>query len=359
MQYIRVMSRYEVPQRLDQIGEEGQNIIRKARVLVVGCGGLGVPVIQYLAGAGVGTLGLVDPDVVELSNLHRQIIYTEADIGKKKAECASAFVGRLNSEVKVDCLPIKLQEKNAQAIISNYHVVVEASDNLATKYLVNDIAVLTKKALVIGGIEGNEGMVGVLNVNGGPNYRDLFPDGENRPQDLNCATVGMSGPLAGVLGSIMAGEVLNQIIGIKGLTGKVLWYDMNLGFVRTIAVSKNEMAEPIEKKFQENMEHVNEMTVQELKKLMDEGTEFKLIDVREPDEVAIVTLGAQLIPVAKVLEHVDDFVSDKTIVHCRSGARSASAILALQRVHGIENLYNLKGGILAWAKEIDPSMPTY
>lgn len=361
---------------IPEFGEAGQQKLKKAKVLVVGAGGLGSPVLLYLAAAGVGTLGIVDFDRVEESNLQRQVLFTTADVGKPKAEVARERLKAMNPHCQVTAYTLRLIPENVLELVKDYDVIADATDNFLTRYLVNDACVLSEKPLVYGSIYRFEGQVSVFNAldkagNRGPNYRDLFPVAGAGP---NCAESGVIGILPGIIGTLQANEVIKLVTGIgEVLTGKLLLYDALVNESRTIRFKKNpttikitrllsgpEAACILTEQTNNGDKIMKEVTVQELKELIDSKADFQLIDVREPYEYQIANLQGELIPLGQVEAQADKFARDKqVVVHCRSGARSGNAIRLLEEKFGFNNLYNLRGGILAWSDEIDASVPKY
>jgi adenylyltransferase/sulfurtransferase len=374
------LARYSRHIIIPEFGMEAQLKLKASRVLVIGCGGLGSPLLYYLAAAGVGSIGIVDFDIVDESNLQRQILFSTEDVGKSKAEVARRKLALLNPYIQLVAHPIQLSAANAMTLLGDYDVIADGTDNFATRYLVNDACVLLGKPNVYASIFQFEGQVSVFNClheNGerGPNYRDLFA--EPPPPGLvpSCAAGGVLGVLPGIIGSLQALEVIKVITGTgKPLSGRLFTFDALTFETRTFEV-KRDRANPL------NGEHptqhalvnydvfcngvpaindIREISVHELAAWRLQGEDFQLIDVREPHEFSIVNLGAQLIPVQNILEHADKIDrSKKVVLHCKSGGRSAKAVSALQNQLGFTNLYNLKGGILAYANEIDPSMPKY
>jgi molybdopterin/thiamine biosynthesis adenylyltransferase/rhodanese-related sulfurtransferase len=369
---------------LEEFGINGQQSLKRARVLVVGAGGLGSPSLLYLAAAGVGTLGIADFDTVDLSNLQRQVLFTTDDIGRNKAIAAAERLQRLNPTITLHTHTTRITAANALELIAAYDVVLDGTDNFPTRYLLNDACVLLDKPLVYGSILRFEGQVAVFNwqyADGhySANYRDLFPVPPDPASVPNCEQAGVLGVLPGMIGSMQANEVIKIISGVgepladrllllesttmrqqvirikpQGTRGSIkhlLDYDEFCG----ISADKSKSLDV------NNQEHtMKEVTVQELKEMIDSGADFQLIDVREPHEFDICNLQGELIPQADVPHSVDRISKDKKVViHCRSGARSGNMVQWLEKNHGFTNLYNLKGGILAWAREIDPEMPTY
>lgn len=375
------MQRYARHIVLPEIGLTGQRALSESKVLVIGAGGLGAPLIAYLAASGIGTLGIVDFDQVELSNLQRQILYKTTDVGRKKAGRAAHWVQAFNPELKIDVHDLRLDHTNALEIIQEYDVIADGSDNFATRYLVNDACVLAEKPLVYGSIFRFEGQVSVFNLPSddgerGPNYRDLFPNPPSPDMVPNCAEGGVLGVLPGIVGSIQASEVIKIICRIgETLSGKLLLIDVLRQDYRTLKILKNK-ANPFNLNppgitqlsdyavyCQTNLnteQMVKSINVHQLKAMQDNGEEFQLLDVREPWEYELTNLNGLLIPKGEIEHHLDQIARDKkVVVQCRSGVRSADVIILLQKKYGLQNLYNLEGGILAWAKEIDQSKPQY
>lgn len=368
------MARYARHIAIPEFNVEGQKKLKAAKVLVIGSGGLGSPVLLYLAAAGVGHLGIVDFDVVDDSNLQRQVLFTVDDVGKSKAEIAKKRLHALNPHIKITVHNTRLTKENALDLINQYDIVADGTDNFPTRYLVNDACVLSGKTNVYASIFRFEGQVSVfnyLNEDGtrGPNYRDMFP--EPPPPGLvpNCAEGGVLGVLPGIIGSLQACEVIKVITGIgEPLAGRIFLFDAASFTTRTLKVNKNPKTKITELINYEqfcgilptNVSEVKEITVKELYHLQVQSTDFQLIDVREPYEYEIANLEGELIPLGAIAESAERISRDKkVIIHCRSGKRSADAIRELESLHGFDNLYNLKGGILAWSKEIDSEIPTY
>jgi adenylyltransferase/sulfurtransferase len=376
------VKRYSRHLVLQEFGLENQLKLKSAKVLVVGAGGLGSPALLYLTAAGIGTLGIADFDSLEVSNLQRQVIFTMDDLGKNKARAAAVRLRGLNPEVRFNVHTERLTASNVLEVVADYDMVVDGTDNFPTRYLLNDACVLTGKPLVYGSILRFEGQVAVFNVQTAAgmysaNYRDLFPLPPDAATVPNCEQAGVLGVLPGLIGSMQANEVIKVITGLgEPLTGKLLLLD-SLTMEQTIIQVKNNDARAAisvlidydefcgisagkNKSLTANQDCMKEVTVQDLKEMMDAGADFQLIDVREPHEFDICNLEGELIPQGEIPGNVDRISKDKkVVVHCRSGARSGNMVQWLEQNHGFTNLYNLKGGILAWAKEIDPSMPTY
>lgn len=370
---------------IPEFGMEGQKKLKAAKVLAVGTGGLGAPMLQYLAAAGVGTIGIVDFDKVEASNLHRQVLFGVSDIGRSKVEVTKERLLEINPHITVHTYETQLTSENALDILKGYDIVADGTDNFPTRYLINDASVMLDIPNVHGSIFQFEGQISVFNYvdeegNRGPNYRDLFP--EPPPPGLvpSCAEAGVLGVLPGIIGCLQASEVIKLITGIgDSLAGKLFLFDALSFKNRTVKVTKNaenpltgenptitELIDyqafcGIPNQAQEETEQdVPEVTVQEYKEWLTRGEDVQLIDVREPHEYEIAEIGGELMPLNTVLNNADEISRDKkVVVHCRSGKRSAKAIRQLRDKYGFKNLYNLKGGILAWSEEIDESVPQY
>ena len=361
---------------------EGQQKLKAAKVLVVGAGGLGAPLLSYLVAAGVGTIGVVDFDTVDESNLQRQVLFTVDDIGRHKVEAAAERLRRQNPHVTIRTYPTALTSANALDIIRDYDLVADGTDNFPTRYLVNDACVLLDKVNVYASIFRFEGQVAVFNhvdARGerGPNYRDLFP--EPPPPGLvpSCAEGGVLGVLPGILGSLQASEVIKVVSGVgEPLSGRLFLFDALTFESRTLKVHRDPK-NPLNGEHPTQTELINyeqfcgtstsedksslmrEITVQELQRRIREQEAFQLIDVRDPYEYELVNIDGTLMPLGQIDHYVDQVATDRpVIVYCRSGARSAKAIYLLEQ-HGFKNLYNLKGGILAWIDEVDSSLPRY
>jgi len=369
------LARYSRHIIIPEIGLEGQEKLKKANVLCVGSGGLGSPMLLYLAAAGVGHIGIVDFDVVDDSNLQRQVLFTVDDIGKSKAQTAKQRLLALNPHIKITVHDTMFTKENALDIIKDYDIVADGTDNFPTRYLVNDACVLSGKVNVYASIYRFEGQVSVFNYqyedgSRGPNYRDLFPAPPPPGMVPSCAEGGVFGVLPGIVGSLQASEVIKVITGVGDpLAGRLFLFDAASFTTRVLKIAKNSTTEITELINYEQFcgifpdkkdESLKEIDVQELKALIDSNADFQLIDVREPYEYKIAHLNGELIPLGDIEQAIDKISKDKkVIIHCRSGKRSADAIKALQKNQPFDNLYNLKGGILAWAEEIDITMPVY
>lgn len=367
---------------LPEVGMEGQKRLKAASVLCIGTGGLGAPLLMYLAAAGIGRIGIVDFDVVDSSNLHRQVIHGSSWVGKPKIESAKSRILEINPNCQIDLYETRLTSENALDIVKNYDVVADGTDNFPTRYLVNDACVLLNKPNVYGSIFRFEGQATVFNYEGGPNYRDLYP--EPPPPGLvpSCAEGGVLGVLCGIIGTIQATEVVKIVLG-KGttLSGRLLLYDaLNMKF-RELKLRPNPVRPVIEKLIDyeqfcgipqakaseaQTQQQIPEITVQELKYIIDSGAqEYVIIDVRNPNEWEIGRIpNTTLIPLPDIengngVEKVRSLLNGghKLIAHCKMGGRSAKALGILKQA-GIEGI-NVKGGINAWSQEIDSSVPKY
>ena len=371
--------RYSRHLLMPEVGVEGQRRLKAARVLCIGAGGLGAPASLYLAAAGVGRLGLVDFDVVDFSNLQRQIIYGTPDVGRPKLEAARERLTALNPEVEVVVHEATLSSKNALDLFEGYDVIVDGTDNFPTRYLVNDACVLLGKPNAYGSIFRFEGQASVFAVKGGPCYRCLYP--EPPPPGLvpSCAEGGVLGVLPGVIGTIQATEAIKLILGIgEPLVGRFLIYDALRMRFRELKLRRDpdcpvcgdrptvralidyEQFCGLRPAAGASGAAVPEITVEELKGRLDRGEDVFVLDVREPNEYRICRIaGSTLIPLGELPRRVDELDRHRDIVvHCKSGMRSAKAV-ALLRERGFERVWNLKGGILAWIDRVDPSQPRF
>jgi molybdopterin/thiamine biosynthesis adenylyltransferase/rhodanese-related sulfurtransferase len=364
---------------MPEVGMDGQLKLKAAKVLCIGTGGLGAPLGQYLAAAGVGRIGLVDFDKVDLTNLQRQILFSTNDVNRPKIQAAAERLCGLNPDIQIDTFETMLTSANALDILKDYDIVVDGTDNFATRYLVNDACVLLGKPNVYGSIFRFEGQASVFGYSNGPCYRCLYP--EPPPPGLvpSCAEGGVLGVLPGIVGSIQAAETLKLIIG-KGepLVGRLLLFDALSMKFRELKLRKNPDcpvcgARPKVTKLIDYSEFcgvrgeetsapastVPEITPRELKARLDRGDNLFILDVREPHEYQICNIGGYLIPLGDLSKRVNELDSSREIVaHCRSGKRSAEASEFL-RQSGFRKVLNLKGGILAWSDEVDPSVPKY
>lgn len=373
------LERYSRHIIIPEFNIEGQRKLKAAKVLVVGSGGLGSPLLLYLAAAGVGHIGIVDYDRVDDSNLQRQVLFGTESIGKLKAEAAKERIQALNPHIEVTVYNEFLSSDNALDIIKDYDLVADGTDNFPTRYLVNDACVILGKTNVYASIYRFDGQVSVFNYkdeagNFGPHYRDLFPSPPPPGLVPSCAEGGVLGVLPGIIGSLQALEVIKVITGVgEPLVGRLYLFDALTFSHRTLKIWKNpntpEITELIdyeqfcgvlEAKEEQPAAAVPAISVQELKQWQEAKTPFVLIDVREPYEQEIVDIGGILIPKGDIEQHLDQIPkTGNVVVHCRSGKRSADVIELLQAQYGYTNLLNLEGGILAYANEVDQELATY
>ncbi len=367
-------NRYQKHLLLPQIGEEGQLKLKNAKVLVVGAGGLGCPVLLYLVAAGVGKIGIMDADVVDLTNLQRQVLYKMEDIGSPKATTAAHHLIKLNDTIDYEAIKHNLRTENAEIFIKNYDIIVDCTDNFTARYLINDYCVKLNKPFVYGAIHQFEGQVSVFNFQDtqgslGPTYRCIFPEQPSELEIPNCATIGVLGILPGMLGMYQANEVVKMITGIGTvLSGRLLIIDLLENTSQKIKIKRRKDAEKIifpegEKiaKTTENQDIKPVITVDELYEKIKNQEDVFLLDVRNLNEYEICNIaGAVLIPMSNIPSNIKHIPKDKTvIVYCHHGFRSASVIEYLSQNHSFTNLQNLTGGINAWANEIDETMTVY
>ena len=373
------ISRYSRHLIMPEVALDGQKQLKQAKVLTVGTGGLGSPLALYLAAAGIGTIGIVDFDVVDKSNLQRQILHGTSDVGRPKVESARDRIQDINPNVNVVVHEEALTSENALDILKDYDVIVDGTDNFPTRYLVNDACVLLGKPNVYGSIFRFEGQASVFYAEEGPCYRCLYP--EPPPPGLvpSCAEGGVLGILPGAIGVVQATETVKLILGIgEPLVGRLMLYDaLEMNF-REMKLRKNpdcpvcgenpSVTELIDyqefcgipQAAQEEEDKVPEMSVSDLKQKMDNGEDVFVLDVREPHEYEVANLGAKLIPLGELPERLVEVDNNggEIAVYCRSGVRSADAVRLMQNA-GYGDVYNVAGGILAWSDEIDPSIPKY
>ena len=373
------IARYSRHLIMPEVGMSGQRKLKAASVLMIGTGGLGAPTGMYLAAAGVGRLGIVDFDVVDASNLQRQIIHGTKDVGRSKIASARDRIEDINPHVEIETHETKLTSENALKLFANYDVIVDGTDNFPTRYLVNDACVLTRKPNVYGSIFRFEGQASVFWAEKGPCYRCLYP--EPPPPGLvpSCAEGGVLGVLPGIIGAIQANETIKIILGAPGImVNRLLLFDAWQLRFRELKLRKNRDC-PIcgdhptiqalidYEQFcgitpqAETKTTMEEITATELKQRLDQGDDLQIIDVREPHEFEIGRIpNSTLIPLGQILNRQDEIDPNReTVVHCKMGGRSARAIEALQRSGFTGRLMNLRGGILAWSSEVDPSVPKY
>lgn len=362
------VKRYEKHLLLPEIGLEGQQKLKSAKVLVLGAGGLGCPVLMYLAAAGVGTLGIVDNDTVELSNLQRQVLYPVDAIGKKKAEVARERLRSINPTISIVAHPVRFSADNALNLVQGYDFVVDCTDNFPTRYLLNDTCIITDKPFIYGSIHRFEGQISVFNFKDaegqeGPSYRCLFPDA---PEEMpNCSEIGVIGVLPGIIGTWQAMEAIKLITGIgQILSGKLLIIDTLTHQQRVIKIRRNE------KVIEETKARVGQVQLQEILSfcqaqlipikqvspmelhewLDDDADSIQLVDVREEGLLpGLEYANAIAIPLSQLADKIALVSTDKmVIVYCQSGNRSQAAAQLLTGQYGFENVYNLKGGLNEW-----------
>ena len=374
------LARYNRHIIIPEFGLEAQQKLKAAKVLIVGSGGLGSPALLYLAAAGVGTIGIVDFDVVDDSNLQRQVLFGVEAIGKPKVEEAKKRLQALNPHINIILHNTQLTSQNALEILKDYDVVADGTDNFPTRYLVNDATVLLDIPNVFASIFQFEGQVAVFNQRNekgelGPNYRDLYPTPPPPGLVPSCAEGGVLGVLPGIIGSLQALETIKVITGVgETLNGRFYHFDALTFESRTFNITRRPDnpingtnptitslidyeqfcgVKAVEKP-------IKEITPEELYNLQVKGDAYQIIDVREQSEYDIVNIGAELIPLSTVAANADRISRDKkVIVHCKMGGRSAKAIRELEEKFGFDNLYNLKGGILAWIDQVQPELTKY
>ncbi|MCE2502590.1 MAG: molybdopterin-synthase adenylyltransferase MoeB [Chlorobi bacterium] len=376
--------RYSRHIMLPEIGEEGQQKLKESSLLLVGAGGLGSPAALYLAAAGVGRIGVVDGDVVDESNLQRQVLYGASDRGEAKAEVAGRKLSDLNPDIEIEVLAEELTPENGVEIVSSYDILLDGADNFSTRYLCNDLSVLRKKPLVHGSIYKFEGQVSVFGLEDGPCYRCLYPEPPLEGTVPSCGEIGVLGVLPGIIGTLQATEAIKLFLGLgKSLSGRILLYNaLHMSF-RELSVEPdpacpicgrnpsiteladyryNELCSTRDKenrnKSKERMS-IPAITVEELAQWREEGKPHMLIDVREQNEYDFANIGGRLIPLGEVRSRINEIPEDgDVVIMCRSGGRSGQAVKMLTTA-GRTNVKNLTGGILAWADSIDSSIPKY
>ncbi|MDV7244645.1 MULTISPECIES: adenylyltransferase/sulfurtransferase MoeZ [Rhodococcus] len=373
------VARYSRHLIIPEVGMAGQKRLKNAKVLVIGAGGLGSPALLYLAAAGVGTLGIVEFDEVDMSNLQRQVIHGRSDVGRPKAESARDSIKEINEHVDVRLHEFRLEPDNAVELFGQYDLILDGTDNFATRYLVNDAAVLAHKPYVWGSIYRFEGQASVFWEDApdgrGLNYRDLYPEAPPPGMVPSCAEGGVLGVLCASIGSIMATEAVKLITGIgESLLGRLMVYDALDMTYRTITLRRDPARTPITELIDydafcgvvsdegQAAAAGSTITATELRDLLDAGKDIQIVDVREPVEWDIVHLpGAVLIPKDRILsgEALAELPQNKPIVlHCKTGVRSAEALAALKKA-GFSDATHLQGGVIAWARQVDTSLPVY
>ncbi len=364
------LARYSRHLLLPELGSAGQLKLKKSKILIVGAGGLGSPAALYLAAAGVGTIGIIDHDAVDLSNLQRQVIYTKDDIGKSKANTAAARMGALNGDIEIKALPEKLSAANAKQIIAGYDLVIDGTDNFSTRYLVNDACVMLGKPNVYGAIFRFEGQVSLFNPPAGPCYRCLFPKAPPAETIPSCAEGGVLGVLPGIIGTLQATEAIKYLLGIgESLVGRLLLFNCLPMTFDELKISRNvdcalcgdnpSIAEIKEESIvcaSESSDKVA-LSARELSALLSQDNPPLLLDVRRGEEYILGNLpDSVLIPVDELEERLAVLDKDKDIVvYCKSGARSRKAMEMLKAA-GFKRVRHLTGGIISWAQEVDPSV---
>ena len=369
------LQRYSRHLMMPEVTPDGQRRLKAARVLCIGAGGLGSPAAVYLAAAGMGTIGIVDFDDVDLSNLQRQILHGTKDVGRDKLESARDRLHDINPEIDVQLHKCRFSSENAPQLVSRYDVIVDGSDNFPTRYLSNDVCVFARKPNVYGSVFRFEGQTTVFAPHlGGPCYRCLFPEPPPPDSVPNCAQAGVLGVLPGIIGMLQAIEAIKMIVGVgESLVGRLLHFDALKARFRELNLRRDPecpvcgenptIFSPIDyEQFcgARDEEAIPTMSAHELKQKMDAREPFELIDVRETFEYEIARIdGARLIPLGEIAERADELPRNRPIViHCHSGRRSAEAVRLLQQ-RGFGNIYNLEGGIDAWSDQIDPGVPKY
>lgn len=348
-------SRYNRQIILPEIGDVGQYKLLKSKVLVIGAGGLGAAILPYLAGAGVGEIGIVDDDFIEISNLHRQVIYKSSAVGKGKAAEAKAMILELNPLINVNVFSEKLSAKNAISLFENYDIIVDATDNIAIKYLINDACLATHKPLVYGSIFRFQGQVSVFNYQNGPTYRCLYPDENNSA--LNCEDAGVIGVSVGIIGMLQANEVIKMILGVgEVLSGKILVYNILKNEQQKYDFEKSSDLEMTKEDFEQKYDS-SENQVEEIKfvLILDEieNDEVLFLDVRNEDELPKINLKNTLqIPLINLENEIKKLNANQTIyVFCQSGIRSKIAVELLQK-HQFKNIKSIAGGALAMKQSL-------
>jgi len=369
------LQRYSRHLLMPEVTSEGQRRLKAARILSIGAGGLGSPAALYLAAAGVGTIGIVDFDDVDLSNLQRQILHGTKDIGRSKLESARDRLRDINPEIEIELHECRFSSENASQLVAQYDLVVDGSDNFPTRYLSNDVCVFARKPNVYGSVFRFEGQTTVFAPHlGGPCYRCLFPEPPPPDSVPNCAQAGVLGVLPGIIGMLQAIETIKLIVGIgEPLLGRLLHFDALKVKFRELNLRRDPecpvcgenptIFSPIDyEQFcgARNEDAIPTMSAHELKRKMDAREPFELIDVREAFEYEIARIdGAKLIPLGEVAERAEELARERPIVvHCHSGQRSAQAVRLLQQ-RGFATVFNLEGGIDAWSDQIDPNVPKY
>lgn len=364
--------RYHRQMILPNFGTRVQQLLQESKVLVIGAGGLGCPALQYLVGAGVGYIGIVDGDQVSLSNLHRQTLFTSDDIGQNKAEVAAKKLNQLNPDIHIEAIPIHLSNQHALEVINRFDIILDGTDNFATRYMINDACVLLKKTLVYGAVSQYEGQVAVFNhflPNGqrSANYRDIFPDPPKEGSVLNCVDAGVLGVLPGIIGTMQAAEVIKLITGIgEPLVNQLLTYQFNNHQVFTVKItqqSKTSSFIPTDATAFKSIDYVwlcssspntLEINAVEFDQLISQKN-IDIVDVRELHELPVVHTFSHLrIPLLDLKESAEQLKNDTVVVFCQSGMRSLQAAKKLSALWGdTKRIYSLQGGILSWIRFVE------
>ncbi len=378
------LARYSRHLLLPEVGQDGQERLKRTSVLVVGAGGLGSPLLMYLTAAGLGRIGIVDFDIVDASNLQRQVLFDEEDVGRKKVDAAVRRLRRLNSTVRFESYDTRLTSGNALEIIGEYDIVADGTDNFATRYLVNDACILSGKPNVYASIYRFEGQLSVFGAPDGPCYRCLYPVPPPPGMIPSCAEGGVLGILPGILGSLQAAEVIKMAAGIGDqMTGRLLLVDVAAMSFKTLKVDRNTDcpicgAHPTQTSLidydafcgtgsvgaaptSERRSPIPELTVFELQERKERKSDTLILDVRTATEFELTNIGGMLVPLAELPGRLDDLAEYRDreiVVVCRSGARSARAVSVMIEA-GFSRAFNLRGGLLAWSQEIDSSIPRY
>lgn len=366
--------------RLPSMGDDALVSFRNAHVAVVGCGGLGCPLLVSLASSGIGTLVLIDHDLIEETNLGRQWLYDESDIGKPKVECAARRLRAMDSQLQIITHQERLSGKNALQLLDGADVVVDATDNFATRYCLCDVSYHLSIPMVMGAMHQWQGQVSVFNFkdhkdDAGPNYRDVFPEPPSSELAPDCGIAGTMAPICSIIANVMAQETLLTLLYKPTLSGRLLIFDLKnyetihfvinkkpLNPLYTGEITLENLIDYDEFCFRTNLSlsMLKECSPTELKEWLDASKDLILVDVREQDESAIVSIGGTLIPLSQFTIRCLEIPKDKeVVVYCRSGVRSANAIRYLEEQHDYTNLVNLKGGILGWISEVDPTLTRY
>lgn len=351
------LQRYNRHIIMSEIGIKGQEKLKKTKILVVGAGGLGCPVLQYLTAAGIGTIGIIDFDIVSESNLQRQILFDTNDIDKPKAVVAKRKLSAQNPYVNFNVYNKKLTSQNVLEIFSEYEIIVDGSDNFPTRYMVSDACVILDKPLVFGAIYKFYGQASVFNYNGGPTYRCLFPEQPEQDDVPSCSTIGVVGAMPGIIGTIQANEAIKIALGIgKTLSGRLLQIDALEFSTEIITFKRNEKHSNITvlgnyDDICETENEINSIMPKELYDFISKNSAVHIIDIREKHQFSDYNIGGKCIDVGYLLENLKEIpVNEKVFIVCEFGEKSLAVVEYLQKKENFENVYNLEGGIQAWIK---------